>query len=71
MPYMHSETLADQDRVLALFEQAGLLDNLHWAKHHRSIVARFGRFPHRNVILGRKSTVEELAWLASDGAFTG
>ena len=71
MPYMHSEDLADQDRALELFEQAGLTDNLHWAKHHREIVARFGRFPHRNAILGRESTAEELAWLASDEAYRG
>lgn len=71
MPYMHSENLTDQDRVLELFEQAGLMDNLRWAKHHREIVVRFGRFPHRNAILGRESTVEEVAWLASDEAFTG
>lgn len=71
LPYMHSETLADQERSLELFEQAGLLDNLPWAKHHRDIVARFGRFPHRNAILGRENTAEELAWLASDEAFNG
>ena len=71
MPYMHSEDLADQDRVLELFELAGLMDNLRWAKHHRDIVARFGRFPHRNAILGRESTTEEMDWLASDEAFTG
>ena len=71
MPYMHSENLADQDRVLELFAQAGLMDNLQWAKHHREIVARFGRFPHRNAILGRESTAEERAWLVSDEAFTG
>lgn len=71
MPFMHSEDLADQDRVLELFEQAGLMDNLHWAKHHREIIVRFGRFPHRNVILGRESTAEEVAWLASDEAFAG
>ena len=71
MPYMHSEDLADQDRALALFEQAGLMDNLKWAKHHRDIVARFGRFPHRNAILGRESTAEENAWLASEEAFKG
>jgi len=68
---MHSEALCDQERALTLFEQAGLLDNLHWARHHRDIVARFGRFPHRNAILGRESSAEELAWLASDEAFTG
>lgn len=71
MPYMHSETLDDQQRALDLCEQAGLRDNLRWVKHHREIVTRFGRFPHRNVILGRESTAEELAWLASDEAFTG
>lgn len=71
MPYMHSEDLSDQDRVLELFEQAGLMDNLQWAKHHREIVKRFGRFPHRNAILGRESTAEEKEWLASDEAFAG
>ncbi len=71
IPFMHSESLADQDRALALFGAAGLDGNLHWAKHHREIVRRFGRFPHRNEILGRESTAEELAWLASDEAFHG
>lgn len=71
MPFMHSEDLADQDRVLELFERAELTDNLHWAKHHREIVRRFGRFPHRNAILGRASTPEEVAYLASDEAFRG
>lgn len=71
LPFMHSESLADQDRALELFEVAGLDGNLHWAKHHREIVRRFGRFPHRNEILGRESTAEELAWLASDEAFHG
>lgn len=71
MPFMHSENLADQDRAIELFELAGLADNLHWAKHHREIVSRFGRFPHRNAILGRHSSQEELAYLASDEAFTG
>jgi uncharacterized protein (DUF924 family) len=71
MPYMHSENVADQDRVLELFDQAGLLDNLRWAKHHRDIVVRFGRFPHRNAVLGRESTAEEQVWLNSDEAFKG
>jgi uncharacterized protein (DUF924 family) len=71
MPYMHSEELADQDRVLELFSNAGLEDNLKWANHHRDIVKRFGRFPHRNAILGRQSTPEEAAYLQSDDAFTG
>jgi len=71
LPYMHSEELADQDRVLELFSKAGLKDNLKWASHHRNIVKRFGRFPHRNAILGRQSTPEETAYLQSDEAFTG
>ncbi|MEE8379430.1 MAG: DUF924 family protein, partial [Gammaproteobacteria bacterium] len=44
LPYMHSEELADQDRVMELFSKAGLKDNLKWASHHRNIVQRFGRF---------------------------
>lgn len=71
LPFMHSESLADQDRAVDLFRLAGLDGNLRWAKHHREIVRRFGRFPHRNAILGRESTAEELAWLASDEAFKG
>ena len=63
--------LTDQDRSVALFESAGLTDNVRWAKHHRDIVARFGRFPHRNKPLGRDSTPEEIAWLASDEGFKG
>ena len=70
MPYMHSESLADQNRAVDLFVQAGLADNARWAEHHREIIRRFGRFPHRNVILGRNSTVAELEWLASADAFT-
>ena len=50
---------------MQLFERAGLTDNLRFARHHRDIVARFGRFPHRNAILGRASSDEELVWLAS------
>jgi uncharacterized protein (DUF924 family) len=71
MPYMHSEHIADQDRSVDLYAKAGLDDNLHWAKHHRAIVQRFGRFPHRNAILGRDSSEEERQWLASSEAFKG
>ena len=71
LPFMHSEVLADQDRCLELFAAAGLEDNLRWAKHHREIIQRFGRFPHRNALLERESTPEELAWLASEQAFHG
>jgi uncharacterized protein (DUF924 family) len=71
LPYMHSEDMVDQDRVVELFARAGMDNNLKWARHHREIVVRFGRFPHRNVILGRQSTPEETAYLQSDEAFTG
>ena len=71
MPLMHSEDMADQDLSVKLFEAAGLAENARFARHHRGIVARFGRFPHRNAILGRESTAEELTWLASDEAFRG
>jgi uncharacterized protein (DUF924 family) len=69
LPFMHSEDLADQDRSVALFEAAHLADNLRWARHHRDIVRRFGRFPHRNAALGRPSSVEEAQWLQSAEAF--
>lgn len=71
LPYMHSESLTDQDRSVALFESAGLSDGLKWARHHREIVRRFGRFPHRNAVLGRESSPDEIAYLNSDEAFKG
>lgn len=67
LPFMHSEDPIDQDFGVALFESAGMKSNLKWAEHHRSIIRRFGRFPHRNVILGRESSQEELDWLAFGG----
>jgi len=63
MPFMHSEDLADQDRCVALFSDLGNEDALHFAKLHRDIIARFGRFPHRNQVLSRESTPEEEAFL--------
>jgi uncharacterized protein (DUF924 family) len=71
LPFMHSEELAEQERSVALNEALGDEDSIKWARHHRDIVARFGRFPHRNAILGRESTPEEAAFLAEDGAFKG
>ncbi len=70
MPLMHSENLADQDEAVRRFGMAGLDSNLRFAEHHRELIRRFGRFPHRNAILGRVSTAEEKAYLASDEAFT-
>ncbi|MGE0372802.1 MAG: DUF924 family protein [Gammaproteobacteria bacterium] len=70
MPFMHSESLQDQDESVRLFTAAGL-DNARYALHHREIIRRFGRFPHRNQALGRESTGEESAYLASEEAFHG
>jgi uncharacterized protein (DUF924 family) len=66
LPFAHSEALADQDRSVALFARLGE-KQAERAEHHRSIVARFGRFPHRNAILGRTSTAGERSWLAAGG----
>jgi uncharacterized protein (DUF924 family) len=71
LPFMHSEALFDQDYSVALFEKAGMQESLKWAKHHRQIVRQFGRFPHRNAVLGRQSSQAELAYLKSDQAFHG
>lgn len=70
-PFMHSENLADQDRSVELFRRAGLDEGLRWAEHHRNIVRRFGRFPHRNALLGRDSTARELDYLGGKDAFKG
>lgn len=71
MPLMHSEHLADQDESVRLFTAAGLLENARFAEHHRGIVQRFGRFPHRNAALERESTPAELEYLNSKEAFKG
>jgi len=71
MPFMHSEALEDQERSVHLFQQPGLEQALGFARHHRGLILRFGRFPHRNVILGRASTAEEVAYLDSAEAFRG
>ncbi len=63
LPFMHSESIEDQERSVALYEKAELADNLAYARHHRDVVKRFGRFPHRNEVLGRQSTEEEIEYL--------
>lgn len=70
MPFEHSENLDDQWRCVGFFESLGLNEMVYWAKVHLDIIARFGRFPHRNNVLGRKSTPEEIAFLKS-GGFAG
>ena len=71
LPFMHSETLADQQRGLELFDQPGLEDKLRFARHHHDIIEIFGRFPHRNEVLGRDSSAAEIEYLNSKQAFTG
>jgi uncharacterized protein (DUF924 family) len=66
LPFAHSEGLADQDFAVAVARRLGA-DDLAHAEHHRDIVRRFGRFPHRNAILGRKSTPEERRYLEAGG----
>jgi uncharacterized protein (DUF924 family) len=70
MPFMHSEHLADQLRCVELFGKTGQTDNLKYAEDHADIIRRFGRFPHRNPILGRSTTPEEQAFL-DGGGFRG
>ena len=71
MPFMHSESLEDQDLALQLFDQPGLEGNARFSHHHRAIVEKFGRFPHRNEALGRDSSAAEIEYLNSKQAFTG
>ena len=68
MPMMHSENLAVQDAALPLFKKYASEKDYEYAEKHREIIARFGRFPHRNVILRRKSTNEELEFLKQPGS---
>ena len=63
MPFEHSEDLADQELACALFESCDDPENLKYALAHRDIVARFGRFPHRNEVLGRACSDDELEYL--------
>jgi uncharacterized protein (DUF924 family) len=67
MPFEHAEDLDAQWRGVGLFQMMGLNDMVPWAELHRDIIVRFGRFPHRNAILGRRSTPEEIAFLAQGG----
>ncbi|HMK81438.1 MAG TPA: DUF924 family protein [Xanthobacteraceae bacterium] len=70
LPFQHSEDLADQNRGVELYRAAGDEENLKHAIEHRDIIRRFGRFPHRNAILGRATTAQEQAFL-DGGGFAG
>lgn len=69
LPFSHSEWLPDQQHAVALAEGTDA-ETLRWARHHHDVVARFGRFPHRNALLGRRSGPAERAFL-EEGGFAG
>lgn len=68
MPYMHSESALIHQKAVQLFSQPGLKDALGFELRHHAIIARFGRYPHRNAILGRVFTADELVFLAEPGS---
>jgi uncharacterized protein (DUF924 family) len=68
MPLMHSEDIAVQEAALPLFERFSDPRTADFARRHRDVIARFGRFPHRNTVLGRVSSVDELAFLQTPGS---
>ena len=71
MPFVHAEDPATQETSLELFarlrDETGLSEPDVWAERHAVVIRRFGRYPHRNAILGRKSTAEEIEYLATGG----
>jgi uncharacterized protein (DUF924 family) len=68
MPLMHAEDLSVQEATLPLFERFSDPRTADFARRHRDVIARFGRFPHRNALLGRVSSAKELAFLQTPGS---
>lgn len=68
MPFMHSESRRVHEEAERLFIALGIQDNLDFERRHKAIVDRFGRYPHRNAILGRASSAEEIAFLETPGS---
>jgi uncharacterized protein (DUF924 family) len=68
MPFMHSESAVVHAQAVLVFSQPGMEDTLRYELHHKDIIDRFGRYPHRNAILGRTSGAEELAFLSGPGS---
>jgi uncharacterized protein (DUF924 family) len=68
MPYMHSESALIHMQAVELFALPGLESNLDFELRHQAIITRFGRYPHRNAVLGRASTAQELAFLNEPGS---
>ena len=69
LPFEHSEDIADQRRSVELFASVDNAEYRNYAQAHLDVIARFGRFPHRNRALGRRNTAEEQAWLDAGGGF--
>ncbi|MDK9759824.1 DUF924 family protein, partial [Vibrio sp. D173a] len=67
-PYMHSESLVIHQQAVELFSQTGLEHNLDFELKHKVIIEKFGRYPHRNEILGRVSTPQEIEFLQQPGS---
>lgn len=68
MPFMHSESLKIHETAVKLFNEPGMEENFKYEIKHKQIIERFGRYPHRNEILGRKSTAEEIEFLSQPGS---
>lgn len=68
MPFMHSESLAIHELAVPLFERNGIANNLDFELRHKAIIERFGRYPHRNAILNRDSTPDEIEFLNHPGS---
>ena len=68
MPYMHSESLTIHQQAVKLFDIPGFEDNLEYELKHKAIIERFGRYPHRNRLLGRRATAEENEFLLTPGS---
>jgi uncharacterized protein (DUF924 family) len=68
LPFMHSESALIHQEAVKLYQQDGMNSNLDFELKHKVIIDRFGRYPHRNIILGRESTLEEVEFLKTDGS---
>lgn len=68
MPFMHSESLKIHKKAMRLFNEPGMEENFDYEIKHKAIIERFGRYPHRNKILGRNSTAEEIEFLSQPGS---
>ena len=68
VPFMHSESLVIHEQAVKLYTELGIEDNLDYEHRHKAIIEQFGRYPHRNAILGREGTAEELEFLEKPGS---